>query len=214
MLSVDLIIFDLDGTLCDTKDDIATSVNLTLKEIGLPEKHREAIYGYVGSGVRKLLQQAVGGEPDADFDAAMRIFRGHYMDHLLDTTRPYPGMEAVLEHFKNKKKAVVTNKPQDYADRILEGLRLTPHFDLIVGGNNGLPLKPDPRMVRHVLDTLKVSENRCVMVGDGLHDIMAARASGIKICAVEYGLGDPKELNNAEPDFVCKQPKDLVWLFI
>ena len=213
MMSVDLLIFDLDGTLCDTKDDIATSVNLTLRDLSVPEKPIEEIYSYVGSGVRKLLQKAVGEESEKDFDEAMKIFRGHYMEHLLDTTKPYVGMLSVLDHFKDKKKAVVTNKPQDYADPILDGLRLTPYFDLIVGGSNSFPLKPSPMMILRVLDSLNVEKNSCVMIGDGMQDILAARASGIKVCAVGYGLSDPEGLIRAGPDFFCRTPGELKCLF-
>ncbi len=213
MFAVDLLIFDLDGTLCDTKDDIALSVNLTLKELGLPEKPPEVIYGYVGSGVRKLLQQAVGEESEERFGLAMQIFRSHYLKHLLDTTKPYPGMETVLNHFKHKKKAVVTNKPQIYTDRILSGLGLTHHFDLIIGGDNGLVLKPEPHMLLFVLEKLQVQKSRCVMIGDGLHDIAAARAAGIGVCAVRYGLTSRRELQEAGPDFFCDQPEELKWLF-
>ena len=235
MFAVDLMIFDLDGTLCDTKDDIALSVNLTLKELGLPEKPPEVIYGYVGSGVRKLLQLALDEAPshglssvtpkdavalrqgdeesEKRFSSAMRIFRSHYLNHLLDATKPYPGMETVLNHFKHKKKAVVTNKPQVYTDRILSGLRLTNYFDLIVGGDNGLVLKPEPHMLLFVLEKLQVQKSRCVMIGDGLHDIVAARAAGISVCAVGYGLASRRELQKAGPDFFCDRPEELTWLF-
>ena len=213
MFKVDLLIFDLDGTLCDTKEDIATSVNLTLRELGLPEKPPKVIYGYVGGGVRKLLGQAVGEESGERFKMAMRIFRGHYLAHLLDTTKLYPGVETVLSHFKHKKKAVVTNKPQDYTDRILKSLGLTRHFNLVLGGDNGLSLKPDPQMILSVLDQLESDPAQTVMIGDGLHDIVAARAAGIKVCAVGYGLGDPQQLKQADPDFFSERPEELAWLF-
>lgn len=213
MFAVDLLIFDLDGTLCDTKDDIALSVNLTLQELGLPEKSPEVIYGYVGSGVKKLLQLAVGGESEERFGLAMQIFRTHYLNHLLDNTKPYSGIETVLNHFKRKKKAVVTNKSQIYTDRILSGLGLTHHFDLIVGGDNGLILKPEPHMLLFVLKKLQVQKSRCVMIGDGLHDIAAARAAGIGVCAVGYGLAGSRELQKAKPDFFCNRPEELKWLF-
>jgi phosphoglycolate phosphatase len=213
MMPVDLLIFDLDGTLCDTKDDIATSVNLTLRELNLPEKSFEEIYTYVGSGVRKLLQQAVGSKTDEGLQEVLKVFRGHYMRHLLDSTQPYSGIPEVLDHFGSKKKAVVTNKPQDYTDPILQGLQLTSHFELVVGSNNGLPLKPSPDMILLVLSKLGVARERCVMIGDGIQDIAAARASGIKVCAVGYGLGDPQSLKAAVPDFFCREPKELQWLF-
>ncbi|MCI0527688.1 MAG: HAD hydrolase-like protein, partial [Nitrospira sp.] len=101
MTSVDLLIFDLDGTLADTKDDIATAVNLTLKEFGLPSKDPSMIYGYVGDGVRKLLQRAFEGQPPGSYERALKVFRQHYLAHLLDTTRFYPGVLETLDHFKN-----------------------------------------------------------------------------------------------------------------
>jgi phosphoglycolate phosphatase len=213
MVKVDLLIFDMDGTLCDTKDDIASAVNLTLKGLGLPEKPFHVIYGYVGSGVRKLLQQAVNEDSGERFNSAMRIFREYYMAHLLDTTKPYPGVVAVLDHFKGKKKAIVTNKPQEYTDRILTGLGLARYFDRIQGGDNGYPLKPDPGMLLAVLSSLGSDPKRTVMVGDGVHDIAAARAAGIQSCAVGYGLGDPEELRGSQPDFFCERSEDLRWLF-
>jgi phosphoglycolate phosphatase len=211
--SVDLLIFDLDGTLCDTKEDIATAVNGTLRELGLSEKPRERIYSYVGGGVRKLIQQAVGEESGDRFERAMKVFRRHYMDHLLDTTRPYPGMEGILDHYGGKKKAVVTNKPHDYTGRILSGLGLDVRFDLIVGGENGLPLKPAPDMILHVVDRLDIRKDRCVMIGDGMSDIRASRTAGVRVCAVGYGLGDADELMEAEPDFFCRTPEELLCHF-
>jgi phosphoglycolate phosphatase len=205
----DLLIFDLDGTLADTKDDIATSVNLTLDELGLPEKSPAEIYTFVGSGVRKLIQQAVGEEEGERFREAMRVFRRHYMAHLLDTTKLYPGMDDVLDHYRSKKKAVVTNKPQLYTDPIASGLKMMKRFDLILGGDNGLPLKPDPAMILTVLEKLSADPKRTVMIGDGLHDIHASRAAGIAVCAVGYGLGDPEELRRAGPDFFCETVEDL-----
>ena len=209
----DLLIFDLDGTLADTKDDLAHSVNLTLRELGLPERSNETIYGFVGSGVRKLIQQAVGEEEGERLREAIRVFRKHYLAHLLDHTRLYPGMDEVLRHFASKKKAVVTNKAQIYTDRILEGLRLTDRFDLILGGDNGYPLKPDPKMLLTVLEKLGVPAGSAVMIGDGMPDIQAARSAGMRICAVGYGLCDPEELRRAGPDFFSETVSDLMRLF-
>ncbi|MBI3812014.1 MAG: HAD-IA family hydrolase [Nitrospirae bacterium] len=214
MFKADLLIFDLDGTLADTKLDIALSVNLTLKEIGLPEKPDALIYSYVGSGIRKLIQQAVGEEESERLKAAMAVFRKHYLVHCLDTTKFYPGMDGVLDHFKSKKKAVVTNKAQLYTDKMMAGLKATDRFDLILGGDNGYPLKPDPKMIFTVLEKLSADPKRSVMIGDGMHDVNAARAAGIAICAVGYGLGDSEELRRAAPDFFCETVDDLKKMFI
>jgi len=213
MHPVELIIFDLDGTLIDSKDDIASCVNHTLKDLGLPMKEPKVIYGYVGDGVRRLLQQAVGEGNQEQFKKAMKIFRGHYLAHLLDTTRFYPGVEEVLDHFKSKKKAVVTNKPIEYTEKIMDGLKAREQFDLILGGDGMNNLKPHPEMLHKVLEEMEVRRDRSVMVGDGINDILAARAAGIRICAVGYGLGDSERLKKGEPDFFCEQIEELKDLF-
>jgi phosphoglycolate phosphatase len=213
MTSVDLLIFDLDGTLADTKDDIATAVNLTLKEFGLPSKDPSIIYGYVGDGVRKLLQRAFEGQPSGAYERALKVFRQHYLTHLLDTTRFYPGVLETLDHYKNKKKAIATNKPFEYTQKIIEGLRVGDRFDLILGGDSTLHLKPHPAIIREVLDRLNILGERAVMVGDGVNDILAARAAGAKSCAVGYGLGRVEDLLSENPDFFCEQIKDLPSIF-
>jgi len=213
MFKTDLLIFDLDGTLADTKRDIGVSVNLTLRELGLPEKPDALIYSYVGAGIRRLIQQAVGEEKGERFTEAMAVFRKHYLAHLLDTTKLYPGMDGVLDHFKDKKKAVVTNKAQLYTDKMMAGLKVRDRFELILGGDNGYPLKPDPKMLFTVLEKLSADPKRAVMIGDGMHDINAARAAGIAVCAVGYGLGDPEELRRAGPDFFCETVADLKKIF-
>ena len=193
----------------DTKDDLTLSVNLTLNELGLPQKTPELIRTYVGSGVRRLMAEAVEEEEGERFRTAMRIFRVHYLSHLLDTTRLYPGMEDVLDYYGDKQKALVTNKPQIYTDRIMEGLDVTRYFDFIIGGENGIPLKPGPEMILKTLGQLGADGSRTVMIGDGVNDIHASRAAGIRVCAVGYGLGDPEELRQAGPDFFCETVKDL-----
>ncbi|HEY5648986.1 MAG TPA: HAD-IA family hydrolase, partial [Nitrospiria bacterium] len=185
----ELLIFDLDGTLADTKEDLADCVNRALREVGLREKSREVIYSYVGSGVRSLIRQALDEEPGPKFEDAIGVFRKYYLKHLLDKTRLYPGMAGVLDHFDHKRKAVVTNKPQVFTDKILSGLKVTERFEIIVGGENGHPLKPDPKMILEVLNHTGVEAGRAVMIGDGLNDILAARAAGVPCCAVGYGIG-------------------------
>jgi phosphoglycolate phosphatase len=213
MIPVDLLIFDLDGTLADTKQDIAMAVNLTLKEFGLPPKEPALIYGYVGDGVRKLLQRAFEGQPQAFYEKALKIFRQYYLTHLLDTTRFYPGVLEILEHFRGKKKAIATNKPYEYTKKIIDGLGVQDRFDLVLGGDSTLHLKPHPAIIQEVLSRLGVDGKQAVMVGDGVNDILAARAAGAKSCAVGYGLGRVEDLLAVNPDFFCDQIKDLPGIF-
>ena len=206
----ELLVFDLDGTLADTKHDIATAVNLTLAEVGLPVRTPEQIYGFVGSGVRRLLQQCVGEDEGPRLSAVLRIFRRHYLAHLLDQTRLYEGIPRVLEAFRQRRKTVATNKPQVYTDPLLKGLGVHHLFDLVFGAESGLPIKPQPEMILETLRRLGISKQQALMIGDGIHDIQAARAAGIRVCAVGYGLGDPDELRAAAPDFFASVPEDLL----
>ena len=213
MVSFGLLIFDLDGTLIDSKRDIAKSVNLTFRDLGLPEKPNETIYGYVGNGVRKLILDAVESTDAHLIDRALEIFRGHYLEHLIDETRLYPGISEVLEHYRRKKMALVTNKPQVYAEKIMAGLGADKPFDLIIGSEPGTNLKPHPEMILKVLASLDTPPSDAVMIGDSLNDIHAARSAGVRSCSVAYGFGDADDLRSARPDFFAETGEALMTLF-
>ncbi len=208
-MATDLLIFDFDGTLADTKSDIATAVNLTLRQFGLPDKDPEVIYGYVGDGVRMLLQRAFQDEGPSVYDEALRVFRGHYLEHLLDTTRFYPGVEEALEEFRSKKKAVATNKPMEYTQKIIKGLQGEDYFDVVLGGDSTDHLKPHPEIIYRVLERTGSDASKAIMIGDSVNDILAARAAGIRSCAVGYGFGKREDLLASDPDYFCEQAKDL-----
>jgi phosphoglycolate phosphatase len=209
---VDLLLFDLDGTLADTKADIATAVNLTLRDYGLPEHAPEQIYAFVGDGVRALLAKAFESRGAGAFDDALTVFRRYYLAHLLDATQFYPGVLAVLAHFAEKKKAIVTNKPIEYTLKLIEGLKAREQFDAILGANSTPNLKPHPEMILKVLDDLHIAPHRAVMIGDNVNDIVAARAAGVPSVAVGYGLGNPKVLKAAGPDFFCERIEEVIAL--
>ncbi|MEO5657213.1 MAG: HAD-IA family hydrolase [Nitrospiria bacterium] len=212
-IEIDLLIFDLDGTLADTKEDIATAVNLTLSDYGLPPHPPQQIYTFVGDGVRALLARAFESRGADVFADALAVFRGHYLDHLVDATRLYPGVETVLDHFAPKKKAIVTNKPIEYTLKLMDGLKARERFDVILGANSTPHLKPHPGMIHQVLSDLGVSPGRAIMVGDNVNDILAARGAGVRSVAVGYGLGDPAVLRAAHPDFFCERIEELMTLF-
>ncbi|MFY9269765.1 MAG: HAD-IA family hydrolase [Candidatus Manganitrophaceae bacterium] len=213
MNPVSLLIFDLDGTLIDSKRDIAASVNLTFRDLGLPEKSLEVIYGYVGNGVRRLIIDTLETEDNDLIQHSLEIFERHYLEHLLDETDLYPGMREVLHHFRNRKKAVVTNKPALYSDRIIDGLETRKDFDLVVGSNPLVNLKPHPDMILLALERLEVPPSEAVMIGDSVNDVQAARAAGIRSCGVGYGLSDPDLLRAEQPDYFAETVTDLKHLF-
>jgi len=211
--SVELLIFDLDGTLIESKWDIAKSVNLTLAELGLPERPLEEIFGFVGDGVKKLLRLAVGEEPRISFEDALKIFRGHYLAHCLDRTTFFPGIEPMLRHFAHKQKAVATNKSIEYTHVILNGLGAQ-HFTYLVGGDNGFGLKPEPGMLLHIIEQLNVSKDRAVLVGDSTNDINGGHNAGIRVCAVGYGMGNREKMAACKPDWFIERPEELMEIFV
>jgi len=212
MPQMDLLIFDLDGTLIESKWDIATAVNLTLKELRLPERTQEEVFGFVGDGIKRLLRSAVGEENQSRYDDALKVFRGHYLAHCLDCTKFYPGIDAVLAHFAKTHKAVATNKSLEYTTKILQGLGAH-HFAYVVGGDNGYGLKPEPGMLLKILDELKVEKDRAVLIGDSTNDINGGHNAGIKVCAVGYGMGNREKMAACNPDWFIEKPEELITLF-
>ena len=209
----DLLLFDFDGTLIDSKFDIATSVNLTLEELGLPERSVEEIFSFVGDGVKRLLRLSVGDGREDRYEAALGIFRSHYIRHCVKTTTFYPGIEEVLMHYRGRKRAIVTNKSPEYTQCIVEGLRATNLFHAVEGARDVTDLKPEPVMLQRVLASLSVSPDQTVMIGDSTNDVRAAQAAGVKACAVGYGYGNREKVLALKPDFYCEGPQDLLNLF-
>lgn len=209
---VDLLIFDLDGTLIESKWDIATSVNLTLDELGLPLRREEEIFSFVGDGIKRLLRLAVGEENHSKYDEALAVFRGHYLKHCLDRTRYYPGIEKALVHFGDKHKAVATNKAIEYTRIILNGLG-PHHFAHTVGGDDGFGLKPEPGMLLHIMEQLNIDRERTVLIGDSTNDINGGHNAGIRVCAVGYGMGNREKMTACKPEWFIEQPEELMELF-
>ena len=208
-----LLLFDFDGTLIDSKFDIATSVNLTLKDLGLPLRPVEEMYGFVGDGVKRLLRLSVGEGYEDRYEAALEIFRNHYLNHCVKTTRFYPGIGEVLEFYKDRKMAIVTNKSPEYTLCIMEGLGAKSLFHVIEGARQTADLKPEPAMLHRVVELLGVDPAHTVMIGDSTNDVRAARAAGVKACAVGYGYGNREKVLELNPDFYCERPENLLRLF-
>ena len=208
-----LVIFDFDGTLVDSKYDIAASVNLTLMDMNLPTRPQEEIFSFVGDGVKQLLRLSVGEENEAQYEKALVIFRKHYLAHCLDSTKFYEGLDSVLRFLQNKTKAIATNKSFEYTLRIVEGLGAHNSFAAIECPNDTCDLKPDPSMLFRILDQLGIPVEHAVLVGDSTNDVRAAKAAGMRACAVGYGYGNREKVLALEPDYYCENPKDLIQVF-
>ena len=208
-----LVIFDFDGTLVDSKYDIAVSVNLTLMDLDLPTRHPDEIFTFVGDGVKRLLRLSVGESNEKQYEKALTIFREHYLEHCLDSTRFYEGLDSVFRSLQGKIKALATNKSFEYTLRIVEGLGARNTFAAIECPNDIYDLKPNPGMLFRILDQLRIPPEHAILVGDSTNDVRAAKAAGMRACAVGYGYGNREKVLALEPDHYCEKPEDLIAVF-
>jgi phosphoglycolate phosphatase len=199
---LDLLMFDLDGTLADTGPDLADSVNYTRAHFELAPLPQQRIYSHVGRGVDYLLRHAVCEAAMKDFSHVLRLFLEHYEKHLLDKTILYPHVEDVLDGFTDKRKVVVTNKLHRLAVAVLRGLGMEKRFDAILGGDSGPEKKPHPALRQSVLKQFEITPAHALMIGDGDTDVEAGRRAGVVTCGVTYGLGDKNALIAAKPDLL------------
>ena len=184
------LIFDLDGTLIDSKQDLIRSVNAMLEEMGREKLHEDTISGYIGHGAPKLVARALGnGAAEKEREQALRFFLAHYEAHKLDSTRPYPGVAEALEELREFPMAVLTNKPVRVSRRIVEGLGLEKYFRAVYGGNSFDTKKPDPLGARKILEELGAAAGETMLVGDSEVDVQTARNAGTLAAAVNYGFG-------------------------
>lgn len=212
-IQAEAVVFDLDGTLLDTLDDLATSVNFALTQHGLPARPVSEIRAFLGNGIRYLMRHAVGGRlSEAEDEAAFQTFRSHYVDHCLDKTKPYPGIMALLENLKAKgiKMAIVSNK-LDPAVKELAARFFTGYVTSAVGERPGVRRKPCPDAVLAALDELGVKPTRAIYVGDSEVDIETAQAAGLPCALVLWGFRDEpflRQLPGAET--FIRRPEELL----
>jgi phosphoglycolate phosphatase len=189
-LRVRVLIFDLDGTLIDSKLDLALSVNAMLEHMGRARLAHETIYGYVGNGAPLLVRRALGeGATDGEAEEGVAHFLSYYRAHMLDNTVVYPGVCEGLELLRDRAMAVLTNKPILFSREIIERIGLADYFQFIYGGNSFPTKKPDPMGVQILLRDLAAAPDEAMMVGDSDVDVRTARNAGVWACGVSYGLG-------------------------
>lgn len=204
-----LLIFDLDGTLVDTRLDLATAVNHALQQLRRPPLPLPVLTGFVGDGARTLVARALGNPEINDLETALRFFRAYYAEHLVDHSRLYDGVLETLQHFRHKKKALLSNKPQEFTEPLLARLDLSKFFDVVVGARPDLKLKPDPQPVHFILEQLGIPATGAMIIGDGENDVLAGKAAGITTCAVTYGIRPAEKLLPLQPDFVIHNFSEL-----
>jgi phosphoglycolate phosphatase len=219
-LSIKLVIFDLDGTLIDSRLDLVHSVNAALRHIGRPELPEHIIASYVGDGAPVLIQRALGGEKidEAVVRKGLEFFLAYYREHKLDHTTVYAGIAEALGAIQNssngspRKLAVLTNKPVIPSRAIVEALGLSSYFVQVYGGNSFETKKPDPQGARKLLVEAGVRPEQAAIVGDSHTDIETGHNAGLWTVGVTYGFA-PQTLEDASPDVVVDHPEELGAVF-
>lgn len=184
------LIFDLDGTLIDSKLDLVASVNAMLRQMGRAELPTELVATFIGHGAPRLIASAFG--PDATEEqrrTGLSLFMSHYQEHKLDATRPYAGVVEALDSLSDIPMSVLTNKPAIMSVEILQGLGLAKYFRSIYGGDSFEKKKPDPAGALAILQELGVPPAQAAMIGDSEVDVQTARNAGMFAVAVNYGFG-------------------------
>ena len=215
---IKLLIFDLDGTLIDSRLDLIHSVNATLKHFGRPELPGDVIASYVGDGAPMLVRRALGDPRDeGSVKEALEHFLAYYRVHKLDHTIVYDGIKEMLTAIRNcngltRQMAVLSNKPVIPSKAIVEALGLGGFFIHIYGGNSFSTKKPDPKGAQTLLRETKTRPEQTLMIGDSSVDVLTGRNAGLWTCGVTYGFA-PHTLCEAPPDVTVDNPRELAELF-
>ncbi|MCD6132773.1 MAG: HAD-IA family hydrolase [Deltaproteobacteria bacterium] len=207
------VLFDLDGTLVDSRKDIANAVNATLNKFGLPEEEEEEIFQFVGNGVQNFIKKVLRDKGKEEiYPLFLPSFLEFYYEHIDEHTKPFEGVREVLSTLArdNCVLAVVSNKLEKFACKLLKSLDLFYFFDFICGCDTFGVKKPDPLVVSSVCRSLKMEAKDSMLVGDSENDIVAAKKAGAVSTCVTYGFRPEEVLLQFKPHFVIHDPRQLL----
>lgn len=213
-MSYNCLLFDLDGTLIDSRDDLADSVNLTLSELNLANLPVKTIYDFIGEGVFNLVNRSISAslkrESEVEFsNRGVEIFRKIYAANCLVKTKLYEDVSETLDKLGDFQKAVITNKPWNFSVRILEGLGISHHFKIVCGGDSFAERKPSPIPLVETAKSLNCLPEECLMIGDSWVDIEAGKNARMKTCGCIFGFRGRDELEEAGADYLIEKFSDL-----
>jgi len=208
-MGFELCIFDLDGTLIDTRRDITSSVNDMLSYFHLDKKGIKEVTGYIGDGIKKLVERCINGQ-NIEVEKAVSVFISVYSSRLVETTKAYPGIIKALDLLKGRFKAILTNKAYIFTKTITDTLDLTRYFQIIVGGDTLEKKKPFPDGIEYIINQTGIEKDMAIMIGDSKDDILTAKKAGIASVYVTYGFNGKNKLTGLNPDFVIDHPLELL----
>lgn len=211
-MGLQAVIFDLDGTLADTIADIAASMNYSLQKQGLPTHPDDAYRELVGEGVGRLVERALPPGAENLYDAVMNGLREHYVEHMLDKTRPYPGVSELLDQLTTARVplAILSNKPEEPTREMVETMFGRWSFVTVVGEAPGIPLKPDPTAVLAIAERMDVPPAACLYLGDTGVDMQTAAAAGMYAVGAAWGFRGREELLENGAQTVIDHPSELL----
>lgn len=211
------VIFDLDGTLLNTIDDLAIACNYALEKCNLPTHDVEKYKQFVGNGRYKLIERIIPEEKRSEelFNKVLKLYDDYYEAHMMDETKPYNGIINLLDNLKDKniKIAVVSNKPNEFTVGMVKHY-FGERFDIIFGHREGYKTKPNPDTVLEVMKELNVKENECIYIGDSNVDMKTAQNANLKSIGVSWGFRGRKELEEAGADFVVDNVSEIEEIII
>jgi len=212
-LQIELIIFDLDGTLVETRQDLTDAVNYTMLRFGYQPLSLEQVCGFVGDGIQKLIERSFPDFNTEEVKSAQQIFSDYYSVHLTDNSCLYPGIIDFLKQNRHLEMAVLSNKAHSFTEKLIRQLSIDSYFSVVLGNKDDIPRKPEPDAILYILEKLKKAKTQSIIIGDTKNDILAGKAAGIFTCAVTYGFRSKESLTPYNADFIVDTPLELLNLF-
>ncbi|MDP3921689.1 MAG: HAD hydrolase-like protein [Candidatus Omnitrophota bacterium] len=205
-----LIVYDLDGTLVDTRADIVSSVNFMLSEMGAKRLETSEVEPFVGKGLHYLVAGCLKTDEKSQVEAGAKIFRKHYGEHMLDHSQLYSGAQEFLDYFKERKQAVITNKPNPFTDQMLAALKISDFLCAQIAGNSSYPQKPDPRALIAVMEIAKASREETLLIGDSAIDRQFGKRAGVDTVLITHGFSGRNELESQAPEVLTDSFHELL----
>ncbi|MCF7872703.1 MAG: HAD-IA family hydrolase [Candidatus Omnitrophica bacterium] len=210
MVTINTVIFDLDGTLIDSKQDIIAAVNYTLEKLGNDSKPAQEITPFIGTGSKDLIRQSLDkSEDDQELEKAHSIFINYFHKHAYDKTLLFPHAKEILDYLKDKNLFVLTNRRKSLAKEALEHFGIYKYFKDIDGGDLDGCRKPSACLINNFFDIHKIDKTKSMIVGDMDIDIKTGKAAGIYSCGFISGIGEKKDIEKAEPDYLIEDLLEL-----